>query len=312
MRGYSGSGKSTRAAEIAKETGAVIVNRDLLRLMLLGSFWTGKKDDEDRVTVAEEAQVRALLLADTSVIIDSTHLHPPHLRKWAKLATRLGVDFEVVDCPMPEEGCLIRNARRQTKGERSVDANVISKQAKQWPQEKWPTITAQPFVIEHVEWIPGLPSAIIVDIDGTLAHMREGGRSPYDYSRVHEDVVDVQVSDLVYDIYTYRESGCCYPMDDHTRVLIMSGRDDDCRGITQEWLDNHLIRYDELIMRPADAMDNHGNKLPDYQVKYALFNDHVRGKYNVRFVLDDRLQVCEMWHRLGLKLLRVGDPNSDF
>ena len=55
MRGYSAAGKSTRAAEIAKENDAVIVNRDLLRLMLLGSYWTGEKVDEDRVTIAEEA-----------------------------------------------------------------------------------------------------------------------------------------------------------------------------------------------------------------------------------------------------------------
>ena len=36
--------------------------------------------------------------------------------------------------------------------------------------------------------------AIIVDIDGTLAHMT--GRSPYDYTQVHTDVVDPIISEI--------------------------------------------------------------------------------------------------------------------
>ena len=105
LRGYSGSGKSTKAAEIAKETGAVIVNRDQIRKMLLNEWWTGDKTDEDRVTVAEEAQGKALLQTGTPVVVDATHLHPPFLRKWARLATRLGVDFELVDVHADPDCC---------------------------------------------------------------------------------------------------------------------------------------------------------------------------------------------------------------
>ncbi|OHT47946.1 AAA family ATPase [Mycobacteroides chelonae] len=74
MRGYVASGKSTIARDIAKETGAVVVNRDLLRLQLLGSYWTGDQDDESRVSVAEEAQVLALMNAGVPVVVDATHL----------------------------------------------------------------------------------------------------------------------------------------------------------------------------------------------------------------------------------------------
>lgn len=303
MRGFSGSGKSTRAAEIAKETGAVVVNRDLLRLMLLGTYWTGKTVDEDRVSVAEEAQVVALLKAGADVVIDSTHLNPPFLRKWAKLATRMGVEFEVVDMIAPMEACAAADYARGTLGERSVGMDVIKAQAKRWPVEKWPTITAEPFIIEPVEWIPGLPEAILVDIDGTVAHMT--GRSPYDYSKVHTDELDPYVAGLVQEIYDYRNLECCYPLGDYTRVIFASGRDDDCRELTEKWLASYLVRYDQLIMRPADAKDERGGKLPDYQVKYDLFNEHVRGKYNVRFVLDDRQQVVDMWRQLGLKCLQV-------
>lgn len=299
MRGLSGSGKSTRAAGIAGETGAVVVCRDNLRWMLLGSWWTGRKEDEDRVTVAEEAQVVALLRAGHSVVVDNTHLHPPYLRKWARLATRLGVAFEVVDVHADVDECKRRVYARwqrasDTDAARYIDPSVIDRQAKRWPAGKWPAVTAEPFIVEPVEWVEGLPEAIICDVDGTLAHMN--GRSPFDYSRVTEDALDPIVRGIVDD---WRNA-------DGTRhVLIVSGRDDTCRLETLEWLNDNDIFYDRVFMRPADAKDGRGGKLPDYRVKYDIFNREIRGKYNIRFCIDDRRQVIDMWRTLRLKVLDV-------
>lgn len=296
MRGYSGSGKSTKAAEIAKETGAVIVNRDNLRKMLLSEWWTGDKQDEDRVTVAEEAQVSALLKAGTPVVVDATHLNPAYLRKWAKMASRLDAAFEVVEMRSSVEVCAGRDYARGTMGERSVGVDVIQGQAKRFPMEKWPTITAHPpLEIEPFKWESGLLEAIIVDIDGTLAHTT--GRSPYDYTKVMSDRVDETIRDVVRD-YRYGAYG-------KRCVIVMSGRDDTCRKDTLEWLYHHNIEFCDLFMRPTEARDKNGNKLPDFIVKYNLFNEHIRGQYNVKYVLDDRQAVVDMWRKLGLKCLQV-------
>jgi hypothetical protein len=59
-------------------------------------------------------------------------------------------------------------------------------------------------------------------------------------------------------------------------------------------------------------MRHNGDYRKDVVVKEEMYNDHIKGKYNVTVVIDDRLQVCRMWHRLGLPLLRVGDPDADF
>lgn len=306
MRGYAGSGKSTLAAEIAKENGAVVVNRDLLRLMLLGTYWSGEKADEDRVTVSEEVQVEAFLRAGTNVVVDACHLHPPYLRKWAKLATRLGVEFSVEDVRSPMEACVAADHARGTLGQRSVGAEVIKRQAKRWPMEKWPNIVAKQFDIVPVgNSDPSLLDAYIFDIDGTLAHLN--GRSPYDYDKVGTDLCDLDVSELLTIIYDLRKTEDCYP-----RILIVSGRDDTCKSDTIEWLASYDIGYDDLHMRPTEARDNHGNKIPDWQVKYHIFNEHIRPRFNVRGVFDDRLQVCELWHRLGLTVFRVGDPHANF
>jgi hypothetical protein len=52
-------------------------------------------------------------------------------------------------------------------------------------------------------------------------------------------------------------------------------------------------------MRPT------GDQRKDNIVKRELFDTWVRGKYNVRFCLDDRDQVVEGWRAMGLTCFQV-------
>ncbi|WP_016887155.1 AAA family ATPase [Mycobacteroides abscessus] len=297
MRGYVASGKSSRAREIAEETGAVVVNRDLLRLQLLGTYWTGDQDDEWRVTVAEEAQVLALMQADIPVVVDATHLMPSYLRKWARWATRYGWDFAVEDVKTPMDVCLERLRRRNLESDRIIEASVLFNQAKRYPINRWPVIEKRKFNPVPVERDNALPKAVIVDIDGTLAEKCD--RSPYDYTRVGEDRLHWDVTWLV-DLLA---------LDDY-HVLIVSGRDDTCRVDTINWLDDNGVPYDHLFMRDTVAdVDVFGGKLPDYEVKYRLFNWHIRNKWCVHYVIDDRRQVIDMWRGIGLRVLDVAGNN---
>lgn len=47
-------------------------------------------------------------------------------------------------------------------------------------------------------------------------------------------------------------------------------------------------------------------------MKAELFDQHVRHRYHILGVFDDRLSVCRQWHAMGLPLFRVGDPDADF
>ena len=132
--------------------------------------------------------------------------------------------------------------------------------------------------------------AIICDIDGTLAHHSE--RSPYDYSRVGEDTVDVDIRDLV---YVMNEIG--------TKILLISGREDSCEEATKQWLQVNLAPHHELFMRKS------GDHRKDSIVKREIFDEYIRDNYLVRFVLDDRDQVVKMWRDLGLKCLQVAEGN---
>lgn len=294
MRGYPGSGKST----IARTIPGVVVGRDYLRHQMYGKY---RLDDggEETVTIAQEAQVRALLEAGISVVVDDMNVNPRYLRSWARMARDLGVDFAVEDMRTPVDTCILRDGQRNP--DKIVGEDVIRKIAKRWPMEKWPTVTVKPKPTydlvpyeAHANTIP----AIIVDIDGTLAHHGPEGRSPYDYSRVSEDVVDETIRNLV-----NHEGGR------GTVIIICSGRDSTCYTDTEKWLHDNGVRFDILLMRPEDAKDENGNKLADYVVKYDLFDKHIRPFYNVKYCLDDRRQVIDMYRALGLKVLDVAGNN---
>lgn len=129
------------------------------------------------------------------------------------------------------------------------------------------------------------PKAIICDIDGTLAH--NTGRGWYDYELLHTDDVDEVVYDIL-DRYA----------DDHD-ILIVTGRSDDCRDVTLEWFKENDIPVDKMFMRKT------GDERQDSVVKQQIFDTHIRGKYDVSFVLEDRNGVVDMWRKNKLKCLQV-------
>lgn len=306
MRGISGSGKSTRAREIANETDAVVINRDYFRIQLLGAWFTGQEDDEDRVTIAENASVKALLKAGVDVVIDATHLNTRVLKKWARLASRLGAEFEVVDVEADVDECKRRvfarwEAAQGTYAERFIEPSVIEKQARRF-KDRQPVVADPPLIIEPAPAWDNRPWAVIFDLDGTAAIHQ--GRSPYDYTRVKEDAPNEDLRMLLSVLML------AVP---NLKFIACSGRDDTCRDDTNDWLDTHGFPCSSLLMRDTEGdRDAHGNKWRDVEVKYRLYNENVRDKYDILAVFDDRLQVVELWHQLGLPIYRVGDPNADF
>ncbi len=131
-----------------------------------------------------------------------------------------------------------------------------------------------------------LPLAIICDLDGTLAHLN--GRSPYDASGCLDDGLNEPIAHIV---RTYAGTGVA--------VILMTGREARYRRPTEQWQIKHGIPYAALHMRRTKDFRK------DAIIKTELFDAHIRGKFEVLFLLDDRNQVVEMWRTLGLTCLQV-------
>lgn len=84
-------------------------------------------------------------------------------------------------------------------------------------------------------------------------------------------------------------------------IVYVSGRSDQCRDATQDWLINHGLPPGNLYMRKA------GDHRPDHQVKVELLEQlRAEGRQPV-MAFDDRNTVVKMWRELGVPCAQVAD-----
>ncbi|MEU7317461.1 AAA family ATPase [Streptomyces sp. NPDC007083] len=302
-RGLPASGKTTWAqtwvsagdAYNACGSGRVRVSRDDLRLMLFGpGYSTPVPVCERLVSQAERSQVEAALTADCDVVVDAMNLRPKYVRQWQDVATNMGAGFVTREFPISIDEAIRRDAQR----ERPVGEDVIRAQSRFLKRngEFLPLIVRnaeknQPRLKPYVPK-PGTSAAVMVDIDGTVALMDTGpgSRSPFDWARVGEDTPNRPVIEAV---HAAQAAGM--------QVVFCSGRKDACRAETRAWLDTHVTVGGELFMRSSD--DNRQDAI----VKVELFDRHIRDRFDVRYVLDDRKQVVSVWRALGLTVMQVAE-----
>lgn len=278
-RGLPGSGKSTWAVAEVRRLGvgrAVRVNKDLLRTMLHDGVWT-KNATEKQILKARDVLVSSFLETGVDVIVDDTNLAPRHGARLEQLATAAGATFVVRDfTDVSVDECVRRDLNRAV----SVGEKVIKDM---WRRYLRPVVEPYPITV-------GLPSAVIVDIDGTVADMA-GVRGPFDWAKVGQDAPIEAVIRLVRDLSAAGE-----------KILFVTGRDGSCREATLAWLNTHVgVPIEALIMKDA------GDHRPDSVTKLEHFDAHIRGRYNVRFCLDDRDRAVALYRSLGLVVLQVAE-----
>jgi predicted kinase len=268
--GLPGSGKSTLARETIKKSPRTIirVNRDDLRMSLFGSYW-GKGVKENIVTHVQHDLIRGALERGYDVFSDDTNLSPQALTSLEQIAhlhdaTLLRYDLSDV----PPWTCIENDRKR----DRQVGPKVI------WDMWERYLKPAHP-------GDPSLPHAILVDVDGTLAH-HDDKRSPFEWDRVGEDRLDKMVAEAVR-LFAQNYS-----------VLVVSGRDGICRPQTQKWLDDNEIPYDLLLMRPE------GDTRKDSIVKLEILEE-IKRIYYPALCIDDRQQVVDAYRYAGLPVWQV-------
>lgn len=295
MAGLPGSGKST----VAKKINALRVNLDDIRAMM---GWTSQASwSKDKEKVAIEAMlstVEAAVENGQDVVVDNTHLTA---RIPGMLRRRVGgrATFKVISLlDVTVEKCIERDALRDNP----VGEAVIRKMAKN--TSKWHLTEAYLNIwpeVKRVEYVDGAQDAIVIDLDGTLA-IHEG-RDPYDAENCHLDLVDDAVSTIIWALAEAFDK-----LGPGIKVFFLSGREgtESIKNKTRKWLEEKIWADDydhELLMRKE------GDNRPDFNIKYDLFDENIRGKYNVLFAMDDRDQVVRLWREMGVKALQVGYGN---
>lgn len=272
MQGLPASGKSTKAKEIMKADGNCIrLNKDLLRTMLHFDEFNGKKESLTRQasrTLATE------FLKDKNVIIDDTNLNTKTLQSWKDLANEVGAKVEVVKMDTDWRECVERDSKRQNK----VGKNVIVQMARQWGL----------YYFDKQE--------VICDIDGTLCDISE--RLHYVKSQEEKDWKSF-FANISNDKPREEIISKVKELSKQYSICLVSGRPEDYRKETEEWMAKYEVPYDVLIMRRK------GDKRPDDIVKREFLQSYF-DKDNIVLVIDDRPRVIRMWQEEGLKVEDVG------
>lgn len=289
--GLPASGKSSWAkAQVKAADGkAVRVNKDLLRTMLHNDEHI-KGVTPTQVALTRETLICYWLAKGLDVYCDDTNLVPAHFKQVVLAGWESGAEVIVQDFTnVSVQECIRRDEiRAGNPAEIAVGADVITSMAENLLNKQRMKVPAP---IEQVVKVDGLESVVLCDLDGTLASMEN--RGPFDWLKVGNDLPRDAVISVAKAMIA---SG--------TKIVFLSGRSDVCYDLTRDWLVEHLgLVADNIELHMRSEKQEAGVK--DSLVKYRLFNEHIRNKYNVSFVLDDRDQVVRLWRSLGLDCFQV-------
>lgn len=299
LKGLPASGKSTWAFEKIEEdrhNGIVTkrVNKDELRAMMDNS--NHSKEREQFVLYIRDHIISSAIENGYDVIVDDTNFHEKHLESIKKIIENTSNGTQPVKIVQrffntSLQECIERDANRKNPVGAKVIRDMYNKYLK---KENTP----------KVEHNPSLLDCIIVDVDGTLAI--RGERSPYEYWKAENDTLNISVANLVNSITHYNNDY----YGEKVKIIIMTGRENlravdsnykfqSIKELTEVWLKSNFIHFDEIYIR------DQGDKRPDYIVKKEMYENYVKNKYNVDYVIDDRKQVIDMWRQQGLMVLDV-------
>lgn len=306
--GIQACGKSTWSKEEVRKDpeGTVRICRDDLRNMMNGCHFSD--GNEKLITAARDAIFVHALKRGKNVILDETNLNPRNFQDACRIVRSVGVEAMVMEKPfyIELEDALERNSKRE--GTARIPDDVVKEfwkksGGKQHKFYKPKVEVIQPSLLMENEGLVtqdiGLPKAIICDLDGTISlfntkerkfYPQAHTRDPYNAVNCDQDSPNPAVVAVVEAFYNIGH-----------KIIFASGREDCYRPQTELFLNTYTkVKDYSLVMRKT------GDQRKDSIIKKEIFDQHIKDKYYVEFILDDRTQVCELWrNQLGLPCFQV-------
>lgn len=148
---------------------------------------------------------------------------------------------------------------------------------------------------------------IIFDLDGTLADCRHrlhhvsGNNRNWKafFEGIPDDDIHVPISALLECVHNAHADGGSF------RPIFCSGRPEDYRKVTEEWIYEHCGIDAPLYMRKT------GDFRKDAIIKLELLAQIRADGFNPILAIDDRPQVIDAWQSVGLPVLAVVAPHAD-
>ncbi|SNZ19625.1 HAD family acid phosphatase [Cohaesibacter gelatinilyticus] len=140
---------------------------------------------------------------------------------------------------------------------------------------------------------------VLFDIDGTLAlidHRRPllDGPKP-NWAAFNDRMGDDLPNPAVVELYkTLWDAG-------RHELIIVSGRGEENRKVTETWLTWNDIPFNRLLMRPKK------DHRSDVIIKQEILDQLLSEGKSIAFVVDDRNSVVDMWRRNNITCLQCAE-----
>lgn len=297
FKGIPASGKSTEAElMIRREPNRwKRINKDSMRNLFDAGIYS--QENESLIRDIEMILVKEFLSRGYNVIYDNTNIKDKgrNFKKICSVVQSIGIECIVqekfFDVSLDE--AIERDSKRT--GSAHVGEDIIKEfyrtmknSSKELRKEYFQKRTS--FALEQDK---SLQHILICDLDGTLFNLN--GRNPYDASTCENDLVNESVLNTLLNYISSNRA-------DVRKIIFLSGREEKYRSQSEKAIDKAIDKsknHWQLHMRKT------GDNRKDSIIKKELFDEHIKDKYYVDFVLDDRDQVVFLWRSLGLSCFQV-------
>ena len=279
--GPPGSGKSTWARNFDPSMQMTYVNQDS----------QGKNEHLAKF-------IRALSLNE-NIIVDRMNFNKEQRNRYLIEAKARGYEAEIHVFHENRAACYTRCTERG--GHETIKTSDDANKALDFFFKNYERVDDNEANIVIRHWPEGDKSkAVICDLDGTLCNIdhrlhwvrnEEGKKNwPMFMAGIKDDKVNTWCRSILNHLYhgTFR-------------VVLCSGRGEEYRTPTVEWLRDNKIIYDQLFMRYA----RDGRK--DYLIKEILLDFEILTRYEPAFFIDDRKSVVDMWRKRGYTCLQCAE-----
>lgn len=295
-QGIQGSGKSTWAKKWVEEDpiNRVRWNNDNCRRMC-GPYWITER--ESFITTIRNNFIHLAMINKKDIVLDDMNLNSKTISHYEKVVNehntycdnKYTIEYKQFFDVSVEE-CILRDSMRPNP----IGEKIIKSTYRKY-RDYIINQSVNNMYDNLVSNDPKLEDAIICDIDATLSLNLKG--RPFYGEGCAEGIADDIVIEPIANILR--------TMSKNNKILIVTGREGTPEIIeaTKNWLINNNIPYDSIYLRPVKDYS------PGAECKKEIYNNYIKGKYNVSFVLEDNKKCVNMWRSEGLICLQPNDGN---
>ena len=258
---------------------------------MMGEYWVPERENTSILKTLRAVFLSEMMDKGWDIVVDNMNLNPKDWEFYEgfvkshneKGKTQYKIKYQ--DFFTPVEECIRRDSMRPNP----IGADVIRATWKRYRH----FIICKQIEDKYYGQIPynaEKKDCILVDMDSTLcANLTR--RPFYEDGWKEKLIYDSPILGTISIVRAMRMTGTC-------DVIILTGRKEDGREITEEWLQTYNVPHTKLYMRNI----NDYSKGEDF--KERILKEQILPNYNVLFVLDDDNKCVDMFRKNGITCLQ--------